>query len=219
MGDPDRGHDPVTGKISAESVERTCEQLLNSMPLQSYAIVVRCGAKGCYVAKMSGQPRAAKKKKKKRPANHGHGGLTMDMDMESLFAGLTLADGTVEFDRPAIDPGLEHWLPPYFTPDQKDRVVDPTGGGNGFLGGLAIGLARGKGILEAAAWGTISASFCIEQVGVPELAVNADGRETWNGEVVEARLQSYLSRPETAGIVERPAIPLHESFDKIELSA
>ena len=49
MGDPDRGLIPETGEISTEAVERACEQLLSSMPLQSYSIVVRCGARGCFV--------------------------------------------------------------------------------------------------------------------------------------------------------------------------
>lgn len=34
------------------------------------------------------------------------------------------------------------WVRPFFTPSKQDqrRVVDPTGGGNGFLGGLCAGL-------------------------------------------------------------------------------
>lgn len=35
--------------VRREWVERACEQLLGSMPLQSYALVIRCGAQGCYV--------------------------------------------------------------------------------------------------------------------------------------------------------------------------
>lgn len=61
------------------------------------------------------------------------------MDMESLFAGLISQDGTMEFERerPAVDPGTECWLPAYFSQDDQSRVIDPTGGGNGFLGGLS----------------------------------------------------------------------------------
>jgi len=61
------------------------------------------------------------------------------MDMESLFAGLISADGTMQFERerPAVDAGTERWLPPYFTQEAQARVIDPTGGGNGFLGGLS----------------------------------------------------------------------------------
>jgi sugar/nucleoside kinase (ribokinase family) len=37
------------------------------------------------------------------------------------------------------------WVPPYFTTDEQGRVVDPTGGGNGFLGGLCAGLIISNG--------------------------------------------------------------------------
>jgi hypothetical protein len=37
------------------------------------------------------------------------------------------------------------WVPPYFTTDEQDRVIDPTGGGNGFLGGLCAGLLLSDG--------------------------------------------------------------------------
>lgn len=73
-------------------------------------------------------------------------------------------------------------------------VIDPTGGGNSFLGGLSVGLARQKTILEATAWGSIAASFAIEQVGVPIVGVDGEGRETWNGVRVEDRLEEFVRR-------------------------
>ncbi|KAF1992370.1 Ribokinase-like protein [Aulographum hederae CBS 113979] len=90
------------------------------------------------------------------------------------------------------------WFPAYHpSPEDKrnglNKVVDPTGGGNGFLGGLSVGLARGKAIEEAAIMGTISASFAIEQVGIPSLVYEHDG-ETWNGVRVEEREQEYTLR-------------------------
>lgn len=195
MGDPDMGLDPETGEISTAAVERACEQLLGSMPLQSYALVVRCGAKGCYVAKNGGRSRRPSIVKRKRPRNHGRGGLTLDMDMEALFAGLLDGDGSFERVVVPVDPGVERWLPAVFSATEaQERVVDPTGGGNGFLGGLAVGLARGRDVVEAAAWGSVAASFCIEQVGVPVLGADDEGRETWNGESVETRTREYLSR-------------------------
>jgi hypothetical protein len=142
MGDPDLGIDPLTGTISSTAVERACEQLLGSMPLQSYAIVVRCGERGCYIAKNGGRSRRPSAVKRKRPKNHERGGLTLDMDIQSLFSGLLSPDGS--FDRDAeqasvqIEPDISRWLPAYFEEKDKDRVVDPTGGGNGFLGGLAV---------------------------------------------------------------------------------
>ncbi|KAI4238347.1 MAG: hypothetical protein LQ349_001155 [Xanthoria aureola] len=76
------------------------------------------------------------------------------------------------------------------------RVVDPTGGGNAFLGGFAIGLRHPEQVSmrEAAAYGTIAASFAIEQVGVPTLGLSQSGGETWNGVSVEGRLREYIRR-------------------------
>ena len=93
--------------------------------------------------------------------------------------------------------GLRKWMPAYH--QSAEKVVDPTGGGNGFLGGLAVGLLRGASssvmgnIEEAAMWGSISASFAIEQVGMPVLSHSGDG-ETWNGVGVENRLSDFKQR-------------------------
>ena len=94
--------------------------------------------------------------------------------------------------------GSKKWLPAYH--QLSDRAVDPTGGGNGFLGGLAVGLVRGsdspglQSIEEAAIWGSISASFAIEQVGMPTLSHSPQGEETWNGVRVEDRLSEFKGR-------------------------
>jgi len=118
----------------------------------------------------------------------------LDMDMESLFAGLLNGEGSFEREEVPIDPGIELWLPAYFGKGDEGRVVDPTGGGNGFLGGLAIALARGKGVEEAAAWGSVAASFMIEQAGVPILGVDEDGNETCNRESVQKRLEAFMKK-------------------------
>jgi sugar/nucleoside kinase (ribokinase family) len=96
--------------------------------------------------------------------------------------------------------GSRRWMPAYH--QSAAKVVDPTGGGNGFLGGLAVGLVRVgetpsiENIEEAAAWGAVSASFAIEQVGMPILG--HDGvRETWNGVVVQERLAEFKRRLDT----------------------
>jgi bifunctional ADP-heptose synthase (sugar kinase/adenylyltransferase) len=111
-----------------------------------------------------------------------------------LFAGLLGDDGELEREVVPIDPGLEMWLPAYFDKENAKMVVDPTGGGNGFLGGLAVALARGKEIQEAAAWGSVAASFAIEQVGMPLLGKDEMGRERWNGALVEERLDEYVKK-------------------------
>ncbi|KAH6666326.1 pfkB family carbohydrate kinase-like protein [Halenospora varia] len=228
MGDPLLGL-TSDGEIDCEAVERACEQLLGSMPLQSYTLIIRAGHKGCYVAKNGGRSRRPSVKRKRRPANHARGGLTPETDMEALFRGLMGGAGDeeegIEFERSVVevDPGIGEWLPAFHgldssvepflkeaevKPDDnplqlpnspphhhpKSRVIDPTGGGNAFLGGLSIGLARGKEILEATAWGSVAASFAIEQVGMPVLKIDDLGVETWNGVEVEERMGVYMKK-------------------------
>ncbi|RFU24620.1 hypothetical protein B7463_g11716, partial [Scytalidium lignicola] len=189
MGDLGEGIDKKTGSVDTAFVEGACEQLLGSMPLHSYALVIRCGGAGCYIAKNGGRTRRPSIIKRKRPAIHMRGGLTPDIDMVALFEGLMDGEGSFEREEPVIDRGIEMWLPPYHTNEKK--VVDPTGGGNSFLGGMAVALARGKRLEEAAGWGNIAASFAIEQVGMPTLGVDKEGNETWNGVKVDDRLQEY----------------------------
>ncbi|KAF2279293.1 Ribokinase-like protein [Westerdykella ornata] len=89
------------------------------------------------------------------------------------------------------------WIPAYH--QSADKVVDPTGGGNGFLGGLAMGLVRGSAspgvhnLEEAAIWGSVSASFAIEQIGMPTLSQSPQG-ELWNNVRVEDRLFEFKQR-------------------------
>ncbi|KAI5359231.1 Putative carbohydrate kinase PfkB, ribokinase [Septoria linicola] len=87
----------------------------------------------------------------------------------------------------------KQWLPAYHT--DASRVIDPTGGGNGMLGGLAVGLVRTDfDVVEAARWGSVAASFTIEQVGMPVLTpADCDG-EKWNGASVADRLVAYRAR-------------------------
>lgn len=86
------------------------------------------------------------------------------------------------------------WMPAFHT--DQNKVIDPTGGGNGFLGGLSVGLVRTDfDVVEAARWGSVAASFCIEQVGMPRLtAANSQGTELWNGVSVQERLQELKKR-------------------------
>lgn len=105
-------------------------------------------------------------------------------------------------------------LRPYHVKDgeRPSRVVDPTGGGNAFLGGLAmamngkvtppmsvldsplVGVKSHTGLLGALIYATIAASFVIEQLGMPLLSRNEMGQGMWNGELFEDRLVTYLSR-------------------------
>lgn len=82
------------------------------------------------------------------------------------------------------------WHPPYHM--SQEKVVDPTGGGNTFLGAVCVALARGENVFEAAVWGNIAASYAVEQIGLPMLEEGSGN--TWNGEVVEERLKGYRER-------------------------
>lgn len=88
------------------------------------------------------------------------------------------------------------WLPAYH--QDASKVVDPTGGGNTFLGGFSITLARSSmvdfaSIKRAVISGAVAASFAIEQIGMPTLAGEGD-RETWNNASVQKRLDELTRR-------------------------
>lgn len=119
-------------------------------------------------------------------------------------------------------------LPAYHTPLKhvkqedratwKNRVTDPTGGGNAFLGGYCIGLLMdewrdlGPGLTAfegSALVGSISASFAIEQSGMPTLSYH-EGKELWNGERSLDRLDVMRERVEKLDITKVSG----ELFDK-----
>ena len=83
------------------------------------------------------------------------------------------------------------WKAPY----HLDKVVDTTGAGNAFLGGLVKGHHETSDWVEALDYGTIAASFTIEQFGPPDLQRQGEGEgeERWNGESPGARLEKYRS--------------------------
>ena len=98
----------------------------------------------------------------------------------------------------------------------SEKVVDPTGGGNTFLGALAIGLTgqvrpdsfekhgltfpelvpgegpglRLKQYVLAVVHATIAASFAIEQVGVPRM--DPVREDCWNSQMYRDRFDEYL---------------------------
>jgi len=71
------------------------------------------------------------------------------------------------------------------------------GAGNAFLGEFTVGYLKTKDVVLAAQYGTVAASFALEQIGVPNLHAATKGQELWNGIDVQERLrefQSYLSQ-------------------------
>ncbi|KAI0092828.1 Ribokinase-like protein [Irpex rosettiformis] len=87
------------------------------------------------------------------------------------------------------------WVPAYWGEENKAKVVDVTGAGNAFLGGLAAGLYfKKEDVFEAVLYATISAAYTIEQEGLPNLSRTSNGEEYWNGEDPKERLKQLRSR-------------------------
>ena len=57
-------------------------------------------------------------------------------------------------------------------PAVPTQVVDPVGAGNAFCGGFLVGWQETGDALTAGRWGSVAASFLVEQVGIP--VVNLD---------------------------------------------
>ncbi|KAI0676919.1 Ribokinase-like protein [Trametes maxima] len=92
------------------------------------------------------------------------------------------------------------WINAYWSgPSGSGKVVDVTGAGNSFLGGLGAGLVLANGdVPEATLYATVSASFIIEQEGLPRLTqtTGTDGEhiERWNGYLPKRRLRELQVR-------------------------
>ncbi|KAH9077447.1 hypothetical protein EDB83DRAFT_1710581 [Lactarius deliciosus] len=96
--------------------------------------------------------------------------------------------------RPALDPRAYHI---------SLRLSRDQGAGNSFLGGLAAGLVLTNGdVFEAALYGTVSASYTVEQLGLPKITwASGDVRnEEWNGDSPWVRLHELKARGIRAGI-------------------
>ncbi|KAF8450784.1 Ribokinase-like protein [Boletus edulis BED1] len=88
------------------------------------------------------------------------------------------------------------WVDAFWTPQDTFHIVDVTGAGNSFLGGLAAGLILENGdMYQAALYASVSASFTIEQYGLPSLSVNSEsGVEEWNEDSPRRRLEALRQR-------------------------
>ncbi|KAJ1311012.1 hypothetical protein OPQ81_009518 [Rhizoctonia solani] len=81
------------------------------------------------------------------------------------------------------------WTPAYWTSEDKEAVVDVTGAGNAFLGGLSAGLYLSNGdVREAVLYATISAGYTIQQLGLPRIEYRGPA-ELWNGDRPKERLE------------------------------
>ncbi|HXV44161.1 MAG TPA: PfkB family carbohydrate kinase, partial [Anaerolineae bacterium] len=70
-------------------------------------------------------------------------------------------------------------------PAVETTVVDPTGAGNAFCGGLLAGWVQSGNLLTAGLYGAVSASFLVEQVGLPE---SSEAARLRRGEEARRRL-------------------------------
>jgi len=79
---------------------------------------------------------------------------------------------------------------------QDTAIVDVTGAGNAFLGGLAAGLAISGDVYDATFYAAVSASFTVEQQSLPTLspANGASECERWNGDDPKRRLEELRER-------------------------
>jgi ribokinase len=71
----------------------------------------------------------------------------------------------------------------YAVPAVPTNVVDTTGAGDAYCGGFLVALGTGVDVVEAGAWAAVSASFAIEQFGVPmfdeQTGIEAERRLAW----------------------------------------
>ncbi|KAF2450672.1 putative PfkB family kinase [Karstenula rhodostoma CBS 690.94] len=85
------------------------------------------------------------------------------------------------------------WYPAYYAKG-SEKVVDATGAGNAFLGGYIAGCQRSGGDAgEGMCYGSVAASFALEQIGLPR--VERIGESVYcSGVAVSARLEEYKKR-------------------------
>lgn len=88
--------------------------------------------------------------------------------------------------------GYEKWFPAYHEPGNSDyKVVDPTGGGNTFIGAFAAGfIVSGRKWDMGCMCGSVGSGIAIEQIGMPILG----DHDTWNGKSFQDRLSLYIER-------------------------
>ncbi len=77
----------------------------------------------------------------------------------------------------------------YQVPAVPTTIVDVTGAGDAYCGGFLVGLSEGDDVARAAARAATSASFALEQFGVPrittETTVEAERRLAWTLERIQ----------------------------------
>lgn len=85
---------------------------------------------------------------------------------------------------------FKKWYPAYFE-GEPHRVVDPSGAGNAFCGGLGAAMVTEEDWDTVMAYSSVGASFMIEQIGAPTYDPSTD---LWNGENAAERVRLYRDR-------------------------
>ena len=137
---------------------------------------------------------------------NGFGDKTCALVLRQGEKGCTVCSANRLFRVPAYHRAFTD-LPPEERDRWVNKVIDVTGGGNAFLGGFCIGLGVMSRWREkdpslnlsnfegAAFYGTVAASFAIEQIGMPKVTYrDSDGAELWNGDLPSDRMSAMLSR-------------------------
>ncbi len=71
------------------------------------------------------------------------------------------------------------------------RVIDPVGAGNAFCGGFLVGWRETGSLETAGLYGTVSASFLLEQIGVPACTKSVRTEAMQRLEALRPQMQSY----------------------------
>lgn len=91
------------------------------------------------------------------------------------------------------------WFPAYHEAGKDDglnRIVDPTGCGNTYVGAFTTAFVKYKKDYDKSClYATIASGACIEQHGLPKLEFHHEtGEEFWNGISVTKRIELYLEK-------------------------
>lgn len=96
------------------------------------------------------------------------------------------------------------WFPAYY--DSKttpEKIVDPTGCGNTFVGAFATTYVKyNKDFELACIYATIASGACLEQHGLPKISKDKNGNDLWNGISFKERLLNYVNKNQIKKIID-----------------
>ncbi len=105
-------------------------------------------------------------------------------------------------------------------PACAEVLLDVTGAGNAYCGGFLVGLGEGKDIPEAAAMAAVSASFALEQYGLPSFDANLvekrQNRLEWTLSKIQKLEQQPLRRTVRGSLSHRKNPPPNIEISSID---